>query len=284
MRLQQLYDTEYNWSTQNKVLLKGEVAHSSDINRFKVGDGVSQWNDLPYSNNGLDLTKSQSISVTQDGGRTFTYTYDASSTIGTISVPSSTTSGQLQELIDKLPKVVDVTSFSLYIQFENGTHTWTNTINITGFNYGLRLLGNSSDNTKSSTKQVVINASTDWAIYTRNSSSVRIFYLRINFGTRGVWFENSMSMIRYCTLIGSSDTEGFGILSAFNYIDVKYVIVEGSRNAVYFQTVTGAIAYSTIGTNSKYGVVATKGTVIGLTDCTITGSVAAYSISDSTTF
>ncbi|MBQ9565561.1 MAG: hypothetical protein IJU98_08245 [Synergistaceae bacterium] len=41
-------DTGENWASKNPVLLKGEQGYDSTANRFKVGDGVKAWNDLPY--------------------------------------------------------------------------------------------------------------------------------------------------------------------------------------------------------------------------------------------
>ena len=32
----------------NPVLLKGEIVYESDTRKFKIGDGVISWNDLPY--------------------------------------------------------------------------------------------------------------------------------------------------------------------------------------------------------------------------------------------
>ena len=42
-------DTEANFQTSNPVLAAGEMAISTDDNRFKVGDGVNTWSDLPYN-------------------------------------------------------------------------------------------------------------------------------------------------------------------------------------------------------------------------------------------
>ena len=42
-------DTEANWSTNNPVLLKGEIGIAIDVNKIKIGDGTKQWNELTYS-------------------------------------------------------------------------------------------------------------------------------------------------------------------------------------------------------------------------------------------
>ena len=46
-RMQQRIDTLANWASENPVLLQGELGLvSDDLNAYKVGDGVTAWNDL----------------------------------------------------------------------------------------------------------------------------------------------------------------------------------------------------------------------------------------------
>lgn len=50
VKLKEAYDTEANWKTINPVLLAGQLAFSSDKNgRYKIGDGVKNWVQLPYN-------------------------------------------------------------------------------------------------------------------------------------------------------------------------------------------------------------------------------------------
>jgi hypothetical protein len=42
-------DTAANWTSVNPVLAERELAIETDTNFYKIGDGVSEWNDLPYS-------------------------------------------------------------------------------------------------------------------------------------------------------------------------------------------------------------------------------------------
>ena len=42
-------DTSTNWGTVNPILLKGELGIASDLNKIKIGDGVTPWNNLEYS-------------------------------------------------------------------------------------------------------------------------------------------------------------------------------------------------------------------------------------------
>ena len=41
--------TSEQWADANPALLKGEFGVENDTNRFKIGDGITAWNDLPYS-------------------------------------------------------------------------------------------------------------------------------------------------------------------------------------------------------------------------------------------
>lgn len=40
--------TAARWAELNLVLAAGEPGFVTDENRFKIGDGVTAWNDLPY--------------------------------------------------------------------------------------------------------------------------------------------------------------------------------------------------------------------------------------------
>lgn len=47
-RLQLRHDTASNWTLANPKLLAGEVAIETDTNRMKIGNGILNWNNLPY--------------------------------------------------------------------------------------------------------------------------------------------------------------------------------------------------------------------------------------------
>lgn len=58
-QMQQRRDTRANWEATNPLLLDGELGIvTDDRNLYKVGDGMSHWNDLPYR--GFDGTLVQS--------------------------------------------------------------------------------------------------------------------------------------------------------------------------------------------------------------------------------
>ena len=45
--------TEAEWFDANPVLAAREVGVTADTHRLKVGDGVTEWNDLPYVDSAL---------------------------------------------------------------------------------------------------------------------------------------------------------------------------------------------------------------------------------------
>lgn len=50
VRIQQKYDTEVNWTNNNPVLLKGELAFTSDRGfKYKIGNGTDNWKALQYN-------------------------------------------------------------------------------------------------------------------------------------------------------------------------------------------------------------------------------------------
>lgn len=42
-------DTEAQWSAENPLLAQGELGLEFDTGRFKIGDGIDLYNDLPYA-------------------------------------------------------------------------------------------------------------------------------------------------------------------------------------------------------------------------------------------
>lgn len=58
-RVQNCSDTAENWSTNNPVLLAGEIGIEADTKLYKFGDGVTAWNDLDYA--GTDAAQVQGL-------------------------------------------------------------------------------------------------------------------------------------------------------------------------------------------------------------------------------
>lgn len=51
-RIQFRRDTSANWGVHNPILASGEVGFEIDVNMFKLGDGLTPWNSLGYSQSG----------------------------------------------------------------------------------------------------------------------------------------------------------------------------------------------------------------------------------------
>ena len=52
VKIKQCYDTEENYKINNPVLLAGQLAYTKDrYGKYKIGDGISHWNDLGYTDN-----------------------------------------------------------------------------------------------------------------------------------------------------------------------------------------------------------------------------------------
>ena len=47
-RIQLRNDIAINWASANPILAQGEIGVETDINRFKIGNGTLNWNDLDY--------------------------------------------------------------------------------------------------------------------------------------------------------------------------------------------------------------------------------------------
>lgn len=49
VQIQLRNDTASNWTSANPTLARGELGIEIDNNKLKIGDGTTEWNDLPYS-------------------------------------------------------------------------------------------------------------------------------------------------------------------------------------------------------------------------------------------
>ena len=57
IRIQLRNDTAENWTTQNPVLLQGEMGVETDTGKTKIGNGTAHWKDLKYSGVDEDTIK-----------------------------------------------------------------------------------------------------------------------------------------------------------------------------------------------------------------------------------
>lgn len=57
-----------DWTSRNPILLSGEPGFESDTNKFKIGDGITSWTDLPYH---LDADDTSALIATAIQDATF---------------------------------------------------------------------------------------------------------------------------------------------------------------------------------------------------------------------
>lgn len=91
-KIKEAYDTEENWRTHNPLLLSGQLAFSSDKQgQYKIGDGSSNWIDLPYNSVDWEYVKNSPKKMPNPNTLTFTGavsgSYDGSREV-TINIPS----------------------------------------------------------------------------------------------------------------------------------------------------------------------------------------------------
>lgn len=72
IRIQSRVDTKENWEKpeNNPVLLEREIGYEKETGKYKIGNGISTWNELPYSsvgNKGATIEQiNDLISITND--------------------------------------------------------------------------------------------------------------------------------------------------------------------------------------------------------------------------
>ena len=62
-RIQLRRDTAANWTAYNPILLEGEPGIELNTDQWKMGDGIHNWNDLPYRGGEVVQQKGQSTTV-----------------------------------------------------------------------------------------------------------------------------------------------------------------------------------------------------------------------------
>ena len=80
-RIQLRHDTAANWTAKNPVLMVGELGFEIDTNKFKIGDGVKNWNALEYAVKDEIALTDENVTMTDD----FVFT----APVGTVTIPSS---------------------------------------------------------------------------------------------------------------------------------------------------------------------------------------------------
>ena len=81
-KIQLRHDTAANWeANKTVVLLAGELGFETDTNKFKIGDGVKTWAELPYAVKDEIALTDENVTMTDD--------FTATVNIGTFTVPAS---------------------------------------------------------------------------------------------------------------------------------------------------------------------------------------------------
>lgn len=102
VRIQVRRDTSANWDSANPVLSAGEPGAELDTGRFKVGDGVRAWRNLPYSSGAipadtspLDVGNRDSGSSQQFARADHSHAFPSSVTLTHVTAGSATVAGDL---------------------------------------------------------------------------------------------------------------------------------------------------------------------------------------------
>lgn len=72
-RIQLRKDTAQNFAEQNTLLAQGEVAWEIGTNNFKIGDGITAWNNLPYIQFG-EIPNNGTLTIQKNGTTIATFT------------------------------------------------------------------------------------------------------------------------------------------------------------------------------------------------------------------
>ena len=138
-RVQFRRDTAANWSLYNPILADGEIGIDKDTNQFKLGNGLSAWDDLEYSTSaGLsNTTEVPVVDMVASANELSTVTitisnYDASTiysvhtTIGTVNM----TSHPYQLILPEVPVDTDAEIYILATKFGKATSAISKTIRV----------------------------------------------------------------------------------------------------------------------------------------------------------
>jgi hypothetical protein len=88
--MQQRRGTSEQWAAANPILAPGEIGWESETNKFKIGDGVNTWDDLPYFLDEDTLAGSidDYIPLTQKGVANGVATLDSAGKVPSAQIPN----------------------------------------------------------------------------------------------------------------------------------------------------------------------------------------------------
>jgi hypothetical protein len=115
-RMLQRRGTATQWTSANTVMAAGEIGVETDTGQFKIGDGTTGWNSLPYFKDTIDLNIDSKAPIASP---TFT---------GNVTLPSTTTIGNVSAA--ELAILDGVTATASEINVLDGITASTNELNI----------------------------------------------------------------------------------------------------------------------------------------------------------
>ncbi len=115
-RMQQRRGTATQWTSADTILAAGEFGIETDTGQFKVGDGTTGWNSLPYFKDTIDLNIDLKAPLASP---TFT---------GNVTLPSTTTIGNVSAA--EIAILDGVTATASEINVLDGITSTTNELNI----------------------------------------------------------------------------------------------------------------------------------------------------------
>lgn len=108
VRMIQRKDTEANWALENPILDEGEIGLNTTTGHFKMGDGVTDWNNLEYYKGPIqwdDIQNKPTIPTVNDGtlrfirnGNAIAQTSMNSSNSVTVNIPVYSTGNKCVEI------------------------------------------------------------------------------------------------------------------------------------------------------------------------------------------
>lgn len=101
-------DTAVNWTNANTVLDSGEIGIEYPSRKFKIGDGITAWNDLTYSTGVISEDVNNILVIGADG-----YLYVAKQ-IDDNNISDNTTysSTKIEEMVNDKAQIVTISSAS----------------------------------------------------------------------------------------------------------------------------------------------------------------------------
>jgi len=188
----------------------------------------------------------------------------------TVNLNSSMSASEIQGLIDGQPK--NLNGFNLNFQFGDGTYTLDSQLLFTGFFGGtVRAYGNSSDNSLSTSKNVVLNFnSNSEGVIASKCMDFDVRYMEISVQSSSNFRRCTYGIacprfnVLYCYLRGNSTSLGASIYVSHGTSYTSGNYVSNIQNGIYagWCSKIGSDGNDDTGTQPAYGLYALGGGVI----------------------